>query len=65
MRALGFLVLLFGVALIALHLLEIDVEFLRWVNTWGDNAAWGIRGGAVVLGLLMLAGGKKKGGGTK
>lgn len=65
MRALGFLVLVFGIALFAIHFLEINVEFLQWVNTWGDSAAWGIRGGAVLLGLLMMAGGKKKDGKKK
>ncbi len=65
MRALGFLVLLFGIALFAIHFLKVDVEFLQWMNTWGDGAAWGIRGGAVLLGLLMMAGGKKKDGKKK
>jgi hypothetical protein len=63
MRALGILLLLFGIATIVLFVMEVHVEFLAWINNWGEDAAWGIRGGAVLLGLvLMMAGGKKKDG---
>jgi len=65
MRALGFLVLLFGIALLVIHFLEQDVSFLSWVNNWGEDGRWMITGGAVVLGLLLIVLGKKKGGGGK
>jgi hypothetical protein len=65
MRVLGFLVLLFGILLMADHFLELDIEFLRWLKELESGAAWGVRGGAVVLGLVMVVAGKKKGGDGK
>jgi hypothetical protein len=61
MRALGFVLLLFGLATIVLYFTETPVEWLSWMGNWGDNVAWGIRIGAVVLGLILMAAGKKKG----
>lgn len=62
MRALGLILLLFGLATIVLYFTETRVEWLDWIGTWGENAAWGIRGGAVLVGLLLLsAGGKRNG----
>jgi hypothetical protein len=61
MRALGLLLLLFGIATTVLYFLEINVEFLNWMGNWGANAAWGIRGGAIVLGLLLMSMGGKGG----
>lgn len=60
MHLLGLLLALFGIATIALHLLEVHVEFLSWIGNWGTEAAWGIRIGAIVLGLLLM----KAGGGS-
>ncbi len=64
MRLLGTLLLLFGIATIVLYFLETRVEFLDWMGNWGPEAAWGIRIGAVVLGLLLMrmggGGGDKK-----
>ncbi len=65
MRALGFLVLLFGIALIVLHAMNQQVSFLDWTNNWGEDGRWMISGGAVVLGLLMVVMGRKKGGDGK
>ena len=66
MRLLGLLLFLFGVGTLAVYFLELDVSWLSWIGNWGENAAWGIRGGATVLGLiLLLAGGKKKDGKKK
>jgi hypothetical protein len=65
MRAIGLLLLLFGIATIVLYLTETHVEALSWIGNWGENAAWGIRGGAVLLGLLLLTAGGKKGGPPK
>jgi hypothetical protein len=61
MRALGLLLLVFGIATTVLYFLEINVEFLNWMGNWGHNVAWGIRGGAIVLGLLLMSMGGKGG----
>lgn len=60
MRLLGVVFLLFGIAATVCHFMAVDTGLLNWVNNWGEGAAWGIRGGAIVLGLLMAAKGKKK-----
>jgi hypothetical protein len=60
MRALGLLLLLAGIGLFVVHFMALDVEWLRWVGNWGSEAAWGIRGGLVVLGLILMAAGKPK-----
>jgi hypothetical protein len=59
MRLLGLLLLLFGLTTIVLHFTNTSVEWLAWMGNWGDNAAWGIRIGAVVLGLILMSLGKK------
>ncbi len=60
MRLLGLLLLAFGIALCVVYFMKLDVEMLHWVNTWGEGAAWGIRGGLVGLGLLLTMSGKSK-----
>lgn len=63
MRLLGLLLFLFGVATLLVFFLEAKVDQLAWVGNWGEGAAWGIRGGATVLGLILLTrGGTTKGG---
>jgi hypothetical protein len=65
MKILGLLLLLFGLGTLAIHFLEQPVEWLAWIGNWGENAAWGIRGGSTLLGLILLMSGKKKQGGGK
>lgn len=60
MKILGLVLLLFGVGTIALYFANQSVSWLDWIGNWGEGAAWGIRGGSVGLGaLLMKMGGKK------
>ena len=61
MRSLGLLLLLVGAGLLADHFAGLNLEFLGWVNNWGEYVAWAIRVGPVLLGLLLMAGGKKDG----
>lgn len=60
MRVLGLLLLLFGVATLVLYFLNQPFAAFDWVGNWGENVAWGIRIGSTVLGLVLLATGKKK-----
>jgi len=60
MRLLGLLLLVFGIGSIVVHLLKMEMSWLNWIGTWGENAAWGIRGGFVALGLILLLAGKPK-----
>lgn len=61
MKLLGLLLLLFGIAVVAVPRLMPDVKVFEWTNNWGDAAYWGIVGGSILLGLVLLAsgGGKK------
>ncbi len=54
MRKLGYLVALLGIALCVLHLVEYQHEMLYWIETWGPKRAWLIRGGTIILGLLLV-----------
>ena len=65
MRPLGFLLLLVGIGLCVVHLMEVKVEWLEWIDNLGTDVGWYIRGGVAVLGLLLVLAGKKKGGGKK
>lgn len=60
MRSLGFLLLVLGVGSIVVQFMDMEMRLLAWINTWGEGVAWGIRGGLVVLGLILLKAGKSK-----
>lgn len=61
MKLIGFVLLIVGLLTLAAHFLHWQHATVDWVGNWGEGAAWGIRGGATVLGLLLLsAGGKGK-----
>ncbi|MEZ5967066.1 MAG: hypothetical protein R3F56_24730 [Planctomycetota bacterium] len=60
MKGLGTLLLLFGIGSIVLHFMDREFRVLAWIDNWGDNVAWGIRGGLILLGLVLLIAGKKK-----
>lgn len=65
MRQLGLLMLVLGIASCVVHFMDMEMRWLMWINTWGEQAAWGIRGGLIVLGLLLVVAGKGKGGEKK
>lgn len=60
MRSLGFLLLVLGIGSSVVHFMDMEMRLLRWIDTWGDATAWGIRGGLVAVGLLLMMVGKKK-----
>lgn len=60
MRQFALLLLLLGIGSCVVHFMNMEMKLLRWIDTWGEGVAWGIRGGLIALGLLlMMAGGKK------
>ncbi|HEX6811275.1 MAG TPA: hypothetical protein VF384_06610 [Planctomycetota bacterium] len=62
MRALGILLLLFGVVVLAVNWLDIQAEWLGWMREWSEDGALMIGFGGIVLGfVLTLVGRKKKG----
>ena len=62
MRALGLLLLLFGMVVLAVNWLDIGAEWLGWMREWSEDGALIIGGGGIVLGFLLTLIGRKKGG---
>ena len=58
MRFLGAFIIVVGVLSAIVHVLGMNFMFLNWINHWGPGVAWGIRGGIILLGLIMYVGGK-------
>lgn len=58
MRFFGGLILAIGILSAALSFLDMHFIFLKWIESWGSGTAWAIRGGLVVIGLVMYIAGK-------
>jgi len=54
----GFLALL-GIAAIVMNYLDRVPRLLMWIYNWGDNVAWAIKIGLVVIGGAMYLFGPK------
>ena len=62
MKSIGSFLLIIGLVATGLKLFggSYELRLLGWIDNWGDNVAWGIRAGFIIVGgLLMLLGGKK------
>ncbi|WP_298139412.1 hypothetical protein [Flavobacterium sp.] len=55
----GFLALL-GIAAIVMNYLDRVPRLLMWIYNWGDNVAWGIKIGLVVVGGALYFLGPKE-----
>ncbi|HLQ38675.1 MAG TPA: hypothetical protein VK348_12780 [Planctomycetota bacterium] len=60
MGKLGFLLLVLGAGSCVMSFMNYESRLLTWINNWGEQVAWCIRGGLVVLGLLLMMVGKQK-----
>jgi len=58
MRFFGAFIMVVGLLSGAVYFLGMNFIFLNWINNWGPNVAWAIRGGIVMLGLIMYIAGK-------
>ncbi len=58
MRFLGIILIVVGLLSAGVYFLDMNFIFLNWINQWGDNVAWMIRGGMIVLGLILYFIGK-------
>lgn len=54
MKNLGSFIAILGLASIALFFFDYELKILGWINNWGDNIAWAIRGGLVVIGAALF-----------
>jgi len=59
MRFFGILILIIGLLSIALHFLNMNFIFLNWIDKWGTQTGWIIRGGITLLGVILWLAGKK------
>ena len=62
MKELGLGLLIIGLISLLLPLINPNIQyvFLSWITKWGPTAAWGIRIGITLLGLLLWLGFKNR-----
>lgn len=61
MKGLGSLLVILGLASIAFGFMDRVPTVMQWIYKWGDGAAWAIKIGLVVLGVVIyLMAGRKK-----
>ncbi len=58
MRFFGGFIVVLGVLSILLYFLKANFLVLGWVDQWGTQTGWIIRGAVIVLGIVMYAVGK-------
>jgi hypothetical protein len=63
MKEFGLFLLFVGIISTVLPLVNPNGQyvFLQWMNNWGPNAAWAIRGGIALLGLVLWRVGARRG----
>lgn len=49
----GFYIIIIGVLSIVLHFLKMNFIFLQWIDQWGPQTGWMIRGGITLLGIVI------------
>lgn len=54
MKRFGIFLLVMGLGSIALHFADMEFRLLMWIDTWGDNIAWVIRGALALAGAALL-----------
>jgi hypothetical protein len=58
MRFFGAFIMIVGLLSATVYFLDMNFMFLNWINNWGPGVAWTIRGGIILLGLIMYLVGK-------
>ncbi|RPE12598.1 hypothetical protein EGT74_03340 [Chitinophaga lutea] len=61
MQKIGSFLIILGLLSIVATYFDRVPKILAWIYQWGDNTAWAIKIGVIVLGVVLyLAGGKKQ-----
>ena len=60
MRKIGSYMALLGIAAIVMYYLERVPKILMWIYNWGENVAWAIKIGLVVVGGVLYFLGPKE-----
>jgi hypothetical protein len=50
LKGIGGLLFLLGVGSIVLNLVGFEFKLLMWIDNWGTQVGWAIRGGMIVVG---------------
>lgn len=58
MRFLGTIFIVVGLLSAGVYFLKMNFIFLQWIDNWGSNIAWGIRGAMVLVGIILYVAGK-------
>ena len=65
MKSIGWLLVILGAGSFVLNLIGYEFELLMWIDNWGVEAGWAIRGAMVVAGgVLVFLGMKSEAGAT-
>lgn len=54
MQRVGIYILIFGIALSAFKLMDLQSGLLGMTEMWGPTVGWIIRGSLIVIGLVMI-----------
>lgn len=60
MKTIGIYLLIAGIGSILLNQFDYEFSLLMWIDNWGEQVGWAIRGGAIVLGAILLFLGSKE-----
>ena len=58
MRSFGIILIIVGAISAILFFLDKNFVLLDWINTWGSQVGWGIRGFLILLGIILFIVGK-------
>ena len=58
MRLFGIILIIVGAISAILFFLDKNFVLLDWINTWGSQVGWGIRGFLILLGIILFIVGK-------
>lgn len=54
MTNLGGFLAISGIISIILYLIDYNLRILAWIDVWGETIGWIIRGGLIVVGVLLF-----------
>ena len=59
LSSVGGIILLYAVVSAVITFFNYELKVFMWIYNWGEGNAWLIRGGAAVLGIILLLIGSK------
>ena len=55
MKDIGKYILIWGIGSILFSQFGYELRIFMWTNHWGETIGWLIRGGAIVIGIVLMA----------